>query len=90
METITGRYAYIPNPCTTRPCLPGMAYAVNAKGIDYFLTVAGRWFSENRPWNGYTPEPGDDVEVTGKISTQKDIRGGEFRTIEVASLVRKQ
>ncbi len=90
MEAITGRYAYVPNPCTTKPCLPGMVYAINAKGTDYFLTVNGRWFSENRPWNEYTPSPGDEVDVTGKVSKQKDVRGDEFRTIEVASLVPKR
>ncbi len=91
MEAITGRYAYVPNPCTTKPCLPGMAYAINAKGTDYFLTVNGRSFSENRPWNRNPPPlRGDEVDVTGKVSKQKDIRGDEFRTIEVASLVPKR
>jgi len=88
MESITGHYALAPNPCTTKPCLPGMAYAVNVNGSDYFLTVGGRWFSQNRSWDGYMAELGDTVIVTGEVSERKDIRQEAFLTIEVSSFRR--
>jgi len=43
--TITGQYLLIENPCTTVPCLPGMAYAVLANGKYYYITIDGHWFS---------------------------------------------
>lgn len=87
-KTISGRYVLAPNPCTTEPCLPGMAYAVESGGRDFFLTVGGRWSAEARRWSGWTPEPGDAVKVTGRVEERTDIRGGAFLTIEVETLVR--
>jgi hypothetical protein len=85
-DIITGRYLLIGNPCTTVPCLPGVAYAVMANDEYYYITIDGHWSSENRSWNGYTPEPGDLVSVTGSLEEQKDAFGKSFHTIEVVSL----
>jgi hypothetical protein len=74
METLTGRYSFVPSPCITTPCLPGMAYAIHSGESDYYLTVSGRWFSENRGWNGYTPAVGDSVTATGEVRRRKDAR----------------
>jgi hypothetical protein len=87
-DRLIGRYEYIGNPCTTKPCLPGMAYAVRVGDADYYLTVDGRWFSDSRSWNGYTPEPGDPVAVSGEVRDQRDVLGNPFHTIEVAALER--
>ena len=83
---LAGRYSYIGNPCTTDPCLPGMAYAVLVKDKYYFLTVEDRWFSENRSWEGYMPGPGDPVIITGYLRKKIDVFGKPFNTIEVVSL----
>ncbi len=85
-SSITGKYEYLPNPCTTEPCLPGMVYAVVADDTSYFLTVDGRFFVENRPWDGYTPAPGDQVIVTGWPASEKDVSGKPFQTFEVLTL----
>jgi hypothetical protein len=34
--TITGKYVFLPNPCATEPCLPGMAYAVESSEQFFF------------------------------------------------------
>ena len=86
LNTIIGRYSYIGNPCTTDPCLPSMAYAVLANTKYYYITIDNRWFSENRSWGGYTPEPGDLVRISGYLGQKKDIFGNPFHTIEVVSL----
>jgi len=86
LNTITGRYSCVPNPCTTDPCLPGMAYAVLADDTCYYITIGGYWFSENRSWGAYTPEPGDPVTVTGRLQEQEDVSGNLFYTIEAVSL----
>ena len=62
-DTITGRYLLIENPCTTVPCLPGVAYAVSVNGKYYYFTINGHFFSNNRSWNGYTPEVDEFVMV---------------------------
>lgn len=71
----------------TTPCLPGMAYAIHSGESDYYLTVNGRWFSENRGWNGYTPAVGNSVTATGEVRRRKDVREQTFLTIEVVTLV---
>lgn len=86
LVTITGQFTYAGNPCITEPCLPGMIYAVIANGNDYFITVEGSWYSENRKWDEYTPQPGDIVKITGYLNEQIDIRGDLFFTIEAVSL----
>ena len=85
-STITGRYVYIGNPCTTKPCLPGMAYAVQANDKFYYITINNQWFSENRSWGEYTPEVNDLVTVTGYFNEMKDVFDKPFYTMEVVSL----
>lgn len=87
LTTITGRYVFVPNPCTTDPCLPGMTYAVESGGQCFFLTLSGRWSDQAHAWKGRMPVLGSSVSVTGKITQRMDIRGDPFFTIEVESLV---
>ena len=86
LTTIKGRYSYVGNPCTTEPCLPGMAYTVFTDNKCYYLTINDSWFSENRSWDGYLPELNDLVMVTGHLKEKKDVFGKSFYTIEVVSL----
>ena len=74
ITTVTGEYLLVGNPCTTDPCLPGLIYAVSADTV-YYLTVEGTWLWWNRSWDGYTPEVGDWVRVTGYVSQRADIFG---------------
>ena len=84
--TITGQYVFAPNPCTTRPCLPGMTYAIESGGQFFIITLGGCWSDQAHDWNGWTPSVGDVVCVTGTIRRQTDISGNPFFTIEVESL----
>jgi hypothetical protein len=86
VQTLEGRYEFLPNPCTTRPCLPGMAYALKAGDAVLFVTSGGRWFAEARSWGGYTPQPGDGVVVTGEVREQLDADGQTFLVIEATSI----
>ena len=56
LTTITGEYQAVGHPCTTRPCLPGIVYAVYVDDECYYLTVEGSWIGENLPWDGYKPK----------------------------------
>ncbi|MDY7079752.1 MAG: lamin tail domain-containing protein [Chloroflexota bacterium] len=86
ITTITGEYLLVGNPCATDPCLPGLIYAVLVKDTYYYPTVEGSWLWWNRSWDGYTPEVGDIVRVTGYVSEMVDIFGDPFYDIEVVSL----
>lgn len=86
----TGRLAYLGNPCTTEPCLPGMAFAVMVESTPYYLTSEGAWLDDTRAWDGYTPAPGDKVTVIGRVIERRDVRGDPFLELEVASLRREE
>ena len=83
---LTGRYGLAPNPCTKKPCLPGMAYALESNGQHFFLTQNGRWSARPLSLEGWTPARGDFICVTGEIQQRMDIRGKPFFTLEVSSL----
>lgn len=86
--TITGKYVFLPNPCTTEPCLPGMAYALESSGQCFFLTMAGRWSDKPIERGEWTPELGDTATVVGRVTQRRDVRGEPFLTLEVESLMR--
>lgn len=90
LNTVTGRYSYIANPCTTDPCLPGLAYAVSANDTYYYLTIDGILLFENRSWGRYTPMPDDLVMVTGYLKEERDIFDRPFHIIEIVSLYPKK
>jgi len=86
LTTLTGEYLPVGNPCTTRPCLPGIVYAVLVDDECYYITVEGSWIWENRPWDGYKPKEGDFVKVRGYIGKRLDVNRKPFYEIDVVSL----
>ena len=89
IQTITGYYSVVENPCTTRPCLPGLAYAVLANGKRYYITLNDRLLFENRSWANYTPNVNDLVSVKGYLRQKRDIYNQEYLTIETIELTPK-
>jgi hypothetical protein len=83
---LTGRCVFVPNPCTTMPCLPGMAWAVETEKRLYYLTSGGHWSAEDSPWGGYTPRVGDHISVIGRVSSHQDARGESYWIVEVESV----
>jgi hypothetical protein len=86
LRSITGRYAYIGNPRTANPCVPGMAYAVQVNSVCYYITVNDRLLSENRSWGDYTPLPNDVVILSGRVSEKKDVFDKPYYTVETLTL----
>lgn len=85
-RTVTGRYVFVPSPCTTRPCLPGMAYAVSTEGGELlFVTVAGQWSDQARHFGACRPQLGDELTLTGRVGHRVDALGRPFSVIEVRS-----
>lgn len=80
--TLTGTYTLLANPCSTKPCLPGLAYAVVADNA-YFPTLHGNLLVATHSWGAFTPQPGDKVAITGIVQYKNDAFGKPFRIIEV-------
>lgn len=86
-KTIAGTLALLPNPCTTKPCLPGLALAVIAEDSErYFLTKAGGFYIQDYGEDSDLPAPGDKVLATGDVRESRDIAGNTFSTIELTAL----
>lgn len=86
-KTITGTLALLPNPCTTKPCLPGMAFAVIADdSVQYFLTKGGGFYMLGSGESNKMPAPGDKVVASGDVQERRDIAGNIFTTIELTTL----
>ncbi len=83
---MTGEYAFVPNPCTTEPCLPGFIFALHVDETYYYLTVEGQWLWETQSWDGFVPQVGQMVKVSGEISEAIDTAGQVFYNLEVISL----
>lgn len=86
-RTLSGRYAVVPEPCTTQPCLPGVAYAVESGGEVLIVTVGRQWSSLPHSWDGYEPRLGDRVTVTGEVTEMIDAKGQRHRLIEAGRVV---
>ncbi|MCX7097259.1 MAG: hypothetical protein NTV43_05060 [Methylococcales bacterium] len=84
--TITGKLALLPNPCTSEPCLPGMAYALDAGNKVYFLTRGERWSDRPIVAEGSVLALDARLTVAGHIAQRWDIRGESFLTLEIASM----
>ena len=82
----TGKLDLVPNPCTTKPCLPGLAFAVVVDDrVPYFLTREGRLQMQNAVG---LPSPGERVVAVGHVRDQKDVNGNAFKSLEFTSLTR--
>ena len=90
----TGRLALVPNPCTTDPCLPGLAVALEQPGTPLLLARQGQWLTEADTPPGWSPALGlrlgdalgRVVTVTGAVSDRSDRLGAPYRLLEVVAL----
>jgi hypothetical protein len=88
-RTVTGRCVFVPNPCTTQPCLPGMAYALlGDDGELLFITRGGHWSDQPPRVGGLTLQVGDRLALTGGVSEHQDAFGRPYRLIEAATASR--
>jgi hypothetical protein len=86
-KTITGTVALLPNPCTTKPCLPGMALAVIANdSVRYFLIKDSGFYMQDSGESKQMPASGNKVVARGDVQEKLDITGNNFKTIEVTTL----
>ncbi len=83
---IKGIYSAVPNPCLTKPCLPGLSAAITTPEEVYFLLKNGNLCNDGYSWPGFTPNHGDTVAVKGRVQPMRDIDGNPFQAIEVEEI----
>ena len=83
---ITGKLELLPNPCTTKPCLPALAFAVvDEDRVAHFLSRDGRFVLHNA---ADLPSPGERVVAVGEVEEQQDVNGKTFKRIHFTNLIR--
>ena len=88
-----GEFAYVGNPCTTDPCLPGVVAAVRELGETYVISVDGHWVDDTYDWETNFPEvnplPSQTVMASGKVTYHTDDGGGVYMEIELTTLTNR-
>lgn len=85
---IKGIYNLEPNPCLTRPCLPGMTGAVKTENAIYFILKDGHFTGDGFFWEDVSPQHGDTLIINGIPDTMTDINGEEFKVIKMISVMK--
>ena len=88
-STYSGKIIYMPNPCLTEPCLPGMVFGLETTSQDYVLTINSNWiWSNNRLIIGDVEYFIDDeVEIIGITTTKQDLNFNEYTEIEIKQTI---
>ena len=87
---ITGVLTLEPNPCLTKPCLPGMVLALKSEKAVYFLKNDGNFIEENFKWRGVPLKQDDVLVIKGKKSDLTDIFDKPFTVLEIDSVSLKK
>ncbi len=86
-SVIRGILTFQPLPCTTQPCLPGMAVAVTSDdGTDYLLVQKDNFYMPESDLAAALPAIGSTITARGMIVTKKDSNDTNYTTIELDEL----
>lgn len=86
--TARGTLVLAPNPCTTEPCLPAMALAIDVGGELCFITRQGAWLTDASALGASWLAVGEVIVASGTIADAADVHGDIFRAIEITSIER--
>lgn len=86
--TAEGPLVLAPNPCVTRPCLPGMALAISVGGELCFITRQGALQFDTSALGSPGLTVGHVVVANGTMSEISDVHGEVFPAIEITSIKR--
>ena len=83
-----GKIIYMPNPCQTEPCLPGMVFGLETTSNNYVLTINSNWIWSNNKLIVYDIEYliDDEVEITGITTSKQDINSKEYIELEIDAI----
>jgi len=85
-----GKIVYMPNPCMTDPCLPGMVFGLETEfgGYQYILTVNSHWVGSEDKLIVDDIEYfiDDEISITGKSSAKLDLNSVEYSVFEIGTI----
>jgi hypothetical protein len=82
-------FAYVPNPCTTDPCLPGEVAAIIELGVTYIIVIDGHWVDSSYDWQtewDFNGLPGKTTMAEGVVTYHTDLNGDVYLELELTSL----
>lgn len=83
-------FAYVANPCTTDPCLPGVVAAVEQYGETYVISIDGHWVDSTYDWETNFDFKGAlDGQTTmaeGRVTYRTDVNGQIYMEIELSAI----
>lgn len=85
--TVQGLLVLLPNPCTTQPCLPGLALAVRGDARDgqrglWYLQRGGGFVTDPAEIPG-RPQLGIPLRISGTLRPGRDVHGEVYQTLQV-------
>jgi hypothetical protein len=81
-----GKLVYLPSPCHTEPCLPGVVIALETEAENYIISIDSRWFTDEIVFDEERYGIEEMVEITGIVSLKQDINSIEYYEIQVTSI----
>ena len=87
-NTYSGKIIYMPNPCQTDPCLPGVVFGLGTTSNNYVLTINFNWIWADNSLivEGVEYFIDDEVEITGTLTTKHDINSNEYTELEITTI----
>ena len=85
---VVGMLRLAPNPCLSRPCMPGQVYALESNGVFYILAHEGIWFqaSEDFIWDNQKISTTDPIHVEGNITVEMDVDKNKYLQIDLEAI----
>jgi len=80
----------VPNPCTTDPCLPCIAWSLNNDTANFVLTKNGNWICDNLIIDGKEYLENDTVTIIGHDTTKLDINSEPYYELEINEVITYQ
>ena len=86
-STYIGKVIYLPNPCETEVCPPGLVLGLETDTIDYVLTVNSNWiWNDSLIFADIVFFIDDEVEITGITTIKQDVNLKEYTELEIKTI----
>ena len=85
-STYSGKITYIPNPCLTKPCLPGVVFGLKTTLNNHVLSINAKWFNNRLIIDNIEYFVDDEVEITGIMTTKQDVNSNGYTELEIHAI----
>lgn len=88
---IQGEFVYVPTPCTTDPCLPGLVAAIaeHDTSMTYILVVGSGWATSDYDWQSqweFEATAGVAVIASGRLRYRTELDGRRYTELELHTI----